>query len=68
MHKDDEDHRAPPHKLVNVLEKDRGIQAYIDSEDGMTSVMGNTGSRGYEVTDLTHVKMYHTGIRNKTWH
>ena len=32
---------AKPQKLVKVLGKDRGIQAYVGSGDGVTSVMSN---------------------------
>lgn len=67
LDEDDEDHTAHPQKLVNVLEKYRGIQAYIGSGDQVTSVMGNTGGRGCEVTDLMHMKIYHTGNRDKMW-
>lgn len=53
LEEDEENHRAKPHKLVKVLGKGRGIQSYVDSGDGVTSVMSNAGGRGCEVTRCT---------------
>ena len=65
LEEDEENYKAKPQKLVNVLGKDRGIQAYVDSGDGVISVMSNAGGRACEVTDSMHMEMNHTGNRKE---